>query len=66
MHSLKATSAFGIPAERIEKASEVSGALDRLLNAEGAYLLQVCIPEESNVWPLVPPGACNTDMLEGE
>ena len=58
--------AFGIPAERIEKASEVSGALDRLLNAEGAYLLQVCIPEESNVWPLVPPGACNTDMLEGE
>jgi len=58
--------AFGIPAERIEKASEVSGALDRLLNAEGAYLLQACIPEESNVWPLVPPGACNTDMLEGE
>ena len=58
--------AFGIPAERIEKASEVSDALDRLLNAKGAYLLQVCIPEESNVWPLVPPGACNTDMLEGE
>lgn len=58
--------AFGIPAERIEKACEVSDALDRLLNAEGAYLLQVCIPEESNVWPLVPPGACNTDMLEGE
>ena len=59
-------SAFGIPGERIEKATEVSAALDRLLKAEGAYLLHVCIPEEDNVWPLVPPGACNTDMLDDE
>lgn len=58
--------AFDIPAERIEKACEVSDGLDRLLNAKGAYLLHVCIPEESNVWPLVPPGACNQDMLEGD
>ncbi|WGE75683.1 acetolactate synthase 2 catalytic subunit [Actinobacillus equuli] len=56
-------SAFGIKGERIEKAAEVSDAIDRLLNAEGAYLLHVCIPEEDNVWPLVPPGACNADML---
>lgn len=59
-------SAFGIPGERIEKAAEVSAALDRLLEAEGAYLLHVCIPEEDNVWPLVPPGACNADMLDDE
>ena len=59
-------SAFGIQGERIEKASEVSDALDRLLNAKGAYLLHVCIPEEDNVWPLVPPGACNADMLDDE
>ena len=57
-------SAFDIAGERIEKASEVSDALDRLLNAEGAYLLHVCIHEEENVWPLVPPGACNADMIE--
>lgn len=57
-------SAFGIAGERIEKAGEVSDALDRLLNAEGAYLLHVCIPENDNVWPLVPPGSCNADMLE--
>ncbi|MDG6324656.1 acetolactate synthase 2 catalytic subunit [Glaesserella parasuis] len=56
--------AFDIPAERIEKAGEVSAALDRLLNSKGAYLLHVCIPNEENVWPLVPPNACNTDMLD--
>lgn len=57
-------SAFGIEAERIEKASEVSDAITRLLNAENAYLLHVCIPDEENVWPLVPPNACNSDMIE--
>lgn len=57
-------SAFGIAGERIEKASEVSDAIDRLLNAESAYLLHVCIPDEENVWPLVPPNACNSDMIE--
>ncbi|QLB20904.1 acetolactate synthase 2 catalytic subunit [Vespertiliibacter pulmonis] len=57
-------SAFGIQGERIEKASEVSEAINRLLNAENAYLLHVCIPDEENVWPLVPPNACNSDMIE--
>jgi len=57
-------SAFGIQGERIEKAGEVNAALDRLLAAEGAYFLHVCIPSDENVWPLVPAGAPNTNMLE--
>lgn len=56
--------AFGIQGERIEQAGEVSAAIDRLLNAKGAYLLHVCIPDEENVWPLVPPNACNSDMID--
>lgn len=56
--------AFDIPGESIEKGSEVNDALDRLLNAEGSYLLHVCIHENENVWPLVPPGAKNDEMLE--
>ncbi|WHP48002.1 acetolactate synthase 2 catalytic subunit [Mannheimia bovis] len=58
--------AFDIEGERIEKACEVSDGIDRLLNAKGAYLLHVCIPQEDNVWPLVPPGACNADMLDDD
>ncbi|MEH8048090.1 acetolactate synthase 2 catalytic subunit [Gallibacterium anatis] len=56
--------AFDIPGESIEKGSEVNDALDRLLNTEGPYLLHVCIHENENVWPLVPPGAKNDEMLE--
>ena len=55
---------FGIPAERIESADDVDEALNRLLNSKTAYLLQVCIPPDECVWPLVPPGACNADMVE--
>lgn len=58
--------AFNIEGERIEKANEVSDAINRFLNAKGAYLLHVCIPQEDNVWPLVPPGACNADMLDDD
>lgn len=56
--------AFDIPAERIERADEVDAALTRLLESDTAYLLQVCIPPDECVWPLVPPGACNTEMVE--
>lgn len=61
---VKLAQAFDIPAERIEKGSEVNAALDRLLAADTAYLLHVCIPSDESVWPLVPPNACNADMLE--
>lgn len=56
--------AFGIQGERITKGEEVDGALDRLLASKEAYFLHVCISSNENVWPLVPPNACNLDMLE--
>lgn len=56
--------AFGIQGERITKGEEVESALDRLLNSKEAYFLHVCISSNDNVWPLVPPNACNADMVE--
>lgn len=56
--------AFGIPGETITCKEEIAGALDRLLKSESAYLLHVAISEEENVWPLVPPGVANHQMME--
>ncbi len=56
--------AFGIPGKTITKKEEVEPALKEMLASKTAYLLQVVIDEEENVWPLVPPGASNNDMLE--
>ncbi len=57
-------SAFGIKGERIDSAHQVDAALERLFNSQEAYLLHICIHSDENVWTLVPPGACNADMLE--
>lgn len=56
--------AFGIPGKTITRKEEVQPALEEMLASDTAYLLHVLIDEEENVWPLVPPGASNNDMLE--
>ncbi|GEK14963.1 acetolactate synthase [Aliivibrio fischeri] len=58
--------AFGIPGKTITTKEEVEPALKEMLESDTAYLLHVLISEEENVWPLVPPGAANQDMVEGE
>ncbi|KOC88621.1 acetolactate synthase 2 catalytic subunit [Winslowiella iniecta] len=56
--------AFDIPGQRITRKDQVDAALDALLNSEGPYMLHVSIDEHENVWPLVPPGASNANMME--
>ena len=57
-------SAFDIPGKTITTKEEVEPALKEMLESKTAYFLHVQIAEEENVWPLVPPGAANQDMLE--
>ncbi|WP_312457917.1 acetolactate synthase 2 catalytic subunit [Pseudescherichia sp.] len=56
--------AFGIPGQHITRKDQVEAALDAMFASEGPYLLHVSIDELENVWPLVPPGASNAQMLE--
>ncbi len=58
--------AFDIPALTINQADQIEQGLDQLINSDGPFLLHVQIDEKENVWPLVPPGKANHDMLEGE
>ncbi len=56
--------AFGIGGRTITHRNEVPSALDEMLNVNGPWLLHVRIDAMENVWPLVPPGASNHEMLE--
>lgn len=56
--------AFGIEALHVERADEVEGALQALLDAKGPALLHVAIDTAANVWPLVPPNRSNAEMLD--
>lgn len=55
--------AFAIPGHSISRKDEVLPALEAMFTWPGPYLLHVRIDETDNVWPLVPPGAANQDML---
>ena len=62
---VKVAEAFGIEAFRIDRRDQVSDGIQRLLAADGPCLAHVVIDPRDNVWPLVPPGKSNAEMMEG-
>jgi acetolactate synthase-1/2/3 large subunit len=57
------TKGFGIAAETVETRKDLSGAIDRMLNHPDAYLLNVIVEKEHNVFPMVPSGAACSDII---
>ena len=55
---------FDIKAKLITKKSEVTEAINDMLDHDGPYFLQVKIDAQDNVWPLVPPNSANNEMME--
>jgi acetolactate synthase-1/2/3 large subunit len=55
--------AFGVRGERA-RAEELSGArLRELLDTPGPAVIDVLVPGDENVLPMVPPGAANLEMI---
>ncbi|WP_425988330.1 acetolactate synthase 2 catalytic subunit [Brevundimonas sp. TWP2-3-2] len=55
--------AFGIEAFMIDRRDQVTDGIARLLDAPGPCLMHVLIDPKENVWPLVPPGKSNGEMM---
>lgn len=60
----KVAEAFRVESFVVRERSEVDAGIDRLLAADGPILMHVKIDTMENVWPLVPPGRSNADMME--
>jgi acetolactate synthase-1/2/3 large subunit len=58
--------AFDIRGRRISQKHEVMPALEKMLAAREAFLLHIDLDPMENVWPLVPPGASNDNMMMEE
>ena len=54
---VKLAEAYAWQGERVERPEEVGPAIERMLAAEGPYLLDVAISSEQNVYPMVAPGS---------
>jgi len=61
---VRVAEAFGVEAFRIDRRDQVEAGIERLLAADGPCLAHVIIDPRENVWPLVPPGKNNAEMME--
>lgn len=62
----KVAEAFGIPTVRVERRDQVDDAIRRVFESDGPLFVHVLIDPRENVWPLVPPGRSNQEMMEAK
>lgn len=60
---VKLADAYGWQAMRIDHPEQVDDALDTMLASDGPFLLDVVIPTEQTVYPMVAPGAALDDII---
>ena len=61
---VKVAEAYGMPAVRVKYREEVASAIKRAMEEEGPFLIDFLVEPEENVYPMVPPGAALTQVLE--
>ena len=54
---------FRVPAERVIHPKDLPGALKRMVDSEGPYLLDVVVPHQEHVLPMIPSGATFSDII---
>ncbi|CAL4887699.1 unnamed protein product [Urochloa decumbens] len=54
---------FNIPAVRVTKKSEVRAAIKKMLETPGPYLLDIIVPHQEHVLPMIPSGGAFKDMI---
>jgi acetolactate synthase-1/2/3 large subunit len=59
---IKIASAYNIPGKRVVKREELESAVDEMLAADGAFVLEVHVEKEGNIFPMVPPGASVSEI----
>lgn len=61
---VKLAGAYGIPAMKITKKSEIDSAIEFFLKDEKSALLEVMVPSEEKVFPMIPAGKSQKEMIE--
>ena len=57
--------AYGIAGRMVEKREELDEAIAEMLDRKGPFLLDVHVEPKGMVYPMVPAGACITNILLG-
>ena len=59
----KLAEAYGITGITVRRTAEIRPAIERARAIKGPVLIDFVIDPEANVWPIVPPGASNAEMM---
>jgi len=57
---------FGIPAERVAVDENPAEAIARMSGAAGPYMLEAMVDPDNYVYPIIPPGCSNVEMICGK
>ncbi|KAJ6970779.1 acetolactate synthase 1 [Populus alba x Populus x berolinensis] len=64
---LKFADACGIPAARVTRKDDLRAAIQKMLDTPGPYLLDVIVPHQEHVLPMIPSGGAFKDVItEGD
>ena len=53
----KIAEGYGIPSARVTSLDDLDDAIEKMLAADGAFLLEACVGEGENIFPMIPAGA---------
>lgn len=57
---------FGIPSVNLSESAEPMKDLEKALHTHGSQLIQIYVKAVDKVFPIVPPGSPNSEMIGGE
>jgi len=60
---LKIAEGFGVSGEQVTNPDDLSGAVTRMLQHDGPYLLHVMVEKEDNIFPMVPSGRAVDEIV---
>lgn len=61
---VKLAEAYGATGIRVTKDSEIRGAIEKARSIKGPVVIDFVVEPEANVYPMVAPGAANSDMMD--
>ena len=61
---VKLADAYGVLGIMVDRRRDLGPSLEHARKHDGPVVLDIRIEREANVWPIVPPGGANADLIE--
>jgi acetolactate synthase I/II/III large subunit len=62
---VKLAEAFGATGLRATKPQDLDGVIARMIDTKGPVVVDVCVDQKENCFPMIPSGAAHNEMLLG-